>query len=335
MKIIIPMAGRGTRLRPHTLTVPKPLIPVAGKPIIQRLVEDLAQANKEPIEEIAFIIGDFGQEVETDLQQIAAGVGARCRIYQQEQALGVGHAIYCARESLDGKCMIAFADTLFKADFQFNADEDGVIWVQKVEDPSSFGVVKLNDSGFISEFVEKPSEFVSDLAIVGIYYFREAERLEQALHQMVTENIKEKNEFQLTTALEQLKRDGLQFATSQIEEWLDCGNKEAVLYSNERMLEFHRETELVHSSVHIENSVIVPPCYIGENVVLKNSVVGPYVSLGNNSTVENTVITNSIIQNDSAILNAVLDRSMVGNDSSYAGSSEELNLGDFSHFIRR
>ncbi|MBU6342112.1 MAG: NTP transferase domain-containing protein, partial [Bacteroidetes bacterium] len=148
MKIIIPMAGRGTRLRPHTLTVPKPLIPVAGKPIIQRLVEDLAVAYPGKIEEIAYIVGDFGPDVEKELIQIAEKLGAKGKIYYQDKALGVGHAIHCAWESLNGPCMIAFADTLFKADFSFDLNNDAVIWVQKVKDPSSFGVVKLDNAGF-------------------------------------------------------------------------------------------------------------------------------------------------------------------------------------------
>lgn len=335
MNIIIPMAGKGTRLRPHTLTVPKPLIPVAGKPIIQRLVEDLAHAYDGPIDEIAFIIGDFGPDIERELTGIAEGLGAKGKIYYQEKALGVGHAIYCAWESLQGPCMIAFADTLFKADFSFDNGEDGTIWVQKVKDPSSFGVVKLDARGYITEFVEKPSTFVSDLAIVGIYYFREGEKLRAALHQIITQEIKEKNEFQLTTALELLKNNGLRFTTGEIEEWLDCGNKDAILFSNERMLEFHRDNGLVAPNAVIENSVIIPPCFIGNNAVIRNAVIGPYVSVGHNSTVENTVITNSIIQNKSQIKNALLENSMVGNASRFVGSKDELNIGDYSNFSKR
>ena len=329
------MAGKGTRLRPHTLTVPKPLIPVAGKPIIQRLVEGLAGSYGGPIEEIAFIVGDFGPEIERELIGIAEALGAKGKIYHQEKALGVGHAIYCAWESMIGPCMIAFADTLFKADFSFDTNSDGVIWVQKVKDPSSFGVVRLDDEGYITELVEKPAVFVSDMAIVGIYYFREGEKLRAALHHIITNEIKEKNEYQLTTALEHLKNNGLRFRTGEIEEWLDCGNKEAILFSNERMLEFHNDSGLVSPKATIENSVIIPPCFIGDNAVVRNAVVGPYVSVGHNSTVENTVITNSIIQNKSQIKNAVLENSMVGNVSKFIGSKDELNLGDYSHFSKR
>jgi glucose-1-phosphate thymidylyltransferase len=329
------MAGRGTRLRPHTLTVPKPLIPVAGKPIIQRLVEDLAVAYHGKIEEIAYIVGDFGADVEKELANIAEKLGAKCSIYQQDRPLGVGHAIHCAWESLHGKCMIAFADTLFKADFAFDDQEDGMIWVQKVKDPSSFGVVKLDGGGYITDFVEKPGTFVSDLAIVGIYYFREAERLRNALHYNISNDIREKNEFQLTTALEHLKNEGVRFKTGEIEEWLDCGNKENILFSNERMLEIHREKGLVSPKATIENSVIVPPCFVGDNAVVRNSVIGPYVSVGHHSTVENTIITNTIIQNRSQIKNAILDDSMIGNSSKFAGSKEELNLGDYSNLSKR
>lgn len=324
------MAGRGTRLRPHTLTVPKPLIPVAGKPIIQRLVEDLAVAYPGEIEEIAFITGDFGIEVEKNLAEIATKLGAKAKIYKQDKALGVGHAIYCAKESLNGRCMIAFADTLFKADFTFNPENDGVIWVQQVEDPSAFGVVKLDANGIITDFVEKPTTFVSNLAIVGIYYFREGENLRQKLQHIIENDIREKGEYQLTTALELLKNDNTRFSTAQIEEWLDCGNKENILYSNERMLEFHKNNGLVSKTAKIENASIVAPCFVGENVTLRNCVIGPYVSVGDNSIVENSVISSSIIQNKSHIKNALLDHSMIGNSSKLSGSKSEINLGDFS-----
>src|SRR5699024_3243911 len=148
MKIIVPMAGRGSRLRPHTLTVPKPLIPIAGKPIVHRLVEDIAGVLDEKVTEIAFVIGkDFGETVEKELQKIAESLGAKASIYIQDQPLGTGHAIMCAKESLQGPAVIAYADTLFKADFTLDTSVDGVIWVKKVENPEAFGVVKLNEEG--------------------------------------------------------------------------------------------------------------------------------------------------------------------------------------------
>ena len=180
MKIIVPMAGIGSRLRPHTLTIPKPLTVIAGKPIVQRLVEDITSVVNQPIEEIAFIIGPsakgFPSNTREKLLTIAKELGAKGSVYVQEEALGTAHAIFCAKESLTGPCVVAFADTLFKADFTLNAEADGAIWVKQVDDPSAFGVVKLNN-GFISDFVEKPTKFVSDLAIIGIYYFKDGEAL--------------------------------------------------------------------------------------------------------------------------------------------------------------
>src|SRR5690606_9559246 len=170
MKIIVPMAGRGSRLRPHTLTTPKPLIPIAGKPIVHRLVEDIAKVINQPIDEIAFIIHEsFGKDVENDLIAIAEKLGSKGSIYYQNEAKGTAHAILCAKESLRGPIVVAYADTLFRADFTLQADADSVIWVKAVEDPSAFGVVQLNDNNQIVDFVEKPTTFVSDLAIIGIY----------------------------------------------------------------------------------------------------------------------------------------------------------------------
>ena len=171
------MAGRGSRLRPHTLTVPKPLIPIAGKPIVQRLVEGIADLCENKIDEIAFIIGDFGEAVEIKLNDIANSLGAKCSIFYQEEALGTAHAVFCAKESLKGNVVVAFADTLFKADFKFNETVDGTIWVKQIDDPSAFGVVKINEQNIITDFIEKPKDFISDLAIIGIYHFKSGENL--------------------------------------------------------------------------------------------------------------------------------------------------------------
>jgi glucose-1-phosphate thymidylyltransferase len=335
MKIIIPMAGRGSRLRPHTLTVPKPLIPIAGKTMVQRLVEDIAAAYKGKIEEVAYITGDFGKEVEKDLKQIAKSIGAKGTIYYQDKPLGVGHAILCAKKSLHGNMMIAFADTLFKADFTFDGTQDGVIWVQKVKNPASFGVVQLDESGTIVDFVEKPTTFVSDLAIVGIYYFRDGDQLRDELQYLIDHDIKDKGEYQLTSALETMRAKGTKFKTAAVEEWLDCGNKDAVIHSNRRMLDFNKDKQLVAASAKITNSVVIPPCFIGENVQITNSVVGPHVSLGNNVVIENSVISNSILQHNTKVAHANFSNSMIGSMASVGGKPVELNLGDYSEELRR
>jgi len=331
MKIIIPMAGRGSRLRPHTLTIPKPLLPVAGKPIVQRLVEDLTASYPGEFDEVAFIIGDFGKEVEEQLLTIAEGVGAKGSIYHQDQPLGPAHAIWCGRESITGPCIVAFADTLFKADFSFDTSQDGVIWTQQVDDPSSFGVVKLGADGVITDFVEKSPEFVSDLAIVGLYYFRDGDWLRKELQYLLDHGITDKGEFQLTSILHIMKEKGARFRAAQIEEWLDCGNKDNVVYTNERILEIKKDVEsLVAESVKTENAIIIPPCFIGENTIIQNSVIGPHVSIGNNCLVKNAVIKRSVIQNHTRIRRANLSNSMLGNEVDYRGDKTEISIGDFS-----
>ena len=202
MKIIVPMAGRGSRLRPHTLTVPKPLIPIAGKPIVHRLVEDIAKVINEPIDEIAFIIGeDFGEKVEVDLREIAGQLGAKGTIYYQDKPMGTGHAIMCAADSLNGPAVVAYADTLFRADFKLDPSADAVIWVKQVEDPSQYGVVQLNDNNEITALVEKPEEEVSDLAVIGIYYFKKVEVLKEHLQSVLENNILRGGEYQINDGI--------------------------------------------------------------------------------------------------------------------------------------
>ena len=330
MNIIIPMAGMGKRLRPHTLTIPKPLIPVGGKPIVQRLVEDITKVCGEKISEIAFIISPlFGKEVEKNLIDIAASQGAKGVIYYQEVALGTAHAVMCAAPALTGKTVVAFADTLFKADFVMDTNNDGAIWVQKIDDPRQFGVVKLSKEGFITDFVEKPQEFVSDLAIIGIYYFKDGEYLKKEIQYLLDNDIKDKGEYQLTNALENMKNKGTKFVPGKVSEWLDCGNKEATVHTNQRVLEYDKGKPNLHAaSAKIDNSVIIEPCFIGENVVLKNSIVGPYVSLGANTKVNDTIIKNSIVQQNSKINSANLQDSMIGNYVEVNGITADLNLGD-------
>ncbi len=329
MKIIVPMAGRGSRLRPHTLTVPKPLVPVGGKPIVHRLVEDIARVCDEAVEEIAFIIGDFGAEVERELKEVAASLGAKGSIYHQDEALGTAHAILCAKESLSGNLVVAFADTLFKADFKLDADADGIIWVNQIDDPSAFGVVKLDDNQVITDFVEKPQTFVSDLAIIGIYYFKDGENLKNELQYLIDNDIKDKGEYQLTNALENMKNKGVRFKTGEVKEWLDCGNKNATVYTNQRILEITKDQNLVASSAKINQSVVIEPCFIGDNVELNNCVIGPHVSIGSNSKLNDSRICNSIIQANSEVTGVNLENSMVGNNAKVNGKAFDLSVGDY------
>lgn len=333
MKIIVPMAGMGKRMRPHTLTVPKPLIPIAGKPIVQRLVEDIAKVCGDDVEEVAFIIGrSFGAAVEKSLVAIAESVGARGTITYQDEPLGTAHAILCAKESLSGPLVVAFADTLFKADFQLDSSVPGTIWVQKVEDPRPFGVVKLNEQGQITEFVEKPQDFISDLAIIGIYYFQDGEYLRRELQYLLDNDIKDKGEYQLTNALENMKNQGTVFVPGQVTEWLDCGNKDATVFTNQRYLEYLKERgeTLVADSAIITNSVLIEPVYVGEGAIITNSVVGPHVSLGKSANVRDSRLSNAIVQESASILDTNITNSMVGNHATVTGNPHDLSLGDYN-----
>ncbi|HSH65410.1 MAG TPA: sugar phosphate nucleotidyltransferase [Bacteroidia bacterium] len=330
MKIIIPMAGMGKRMRPHTLTTPKPLIPIAGKPMVQRIVEDIIGVCDEKVDEIAFVVGRFGNEAENNLIKVAEKLGAKGSIYYQDEPLGTAHAIMCAKNSLSGKVVIAFADTLFKADFKMDSSKEGIIWVQKVEDPKPFGVVKIDAQNTITDFVEKPQEFISDLAIIGIYYFKDGDYLKKELQYLLDNNIREKGEYQLTNALENMKAKGTKFSPGKVTEWLDCGNKDATVYTNQRILEFIKNTPLVSKTVVNNGSTIIPPCFVGENVKLINSTVGPHVSIGEGTIIENSVVKNSIIQSNSTLKDAELSNSMIGNFAYFTGKSSDASVGDYN-----
>ncbi|HIB37510.1 MULTISPECIES: sugar phosphate nucleotidyltransferase [Mesonia] len=335
MKIIVPMAGRGSRLRPHTLTVPKPLIPVAGEPIVHRLVKDIAKVLNQPIDEVAFILGDpafFGQDIVESLERLAESLGAKASIYRQDQPLGTGHAIMSAKESLSGPAVVAYADTLIKADFKLDEKADAVIWTKKVANPEAYGVVNLNENEEIIELVEKPQEFVSDQAVIGIYYFKDIEVLKGKLQEVLEENLMHGGEYQINDGIKKMMAEGKIFKTGTVDEWMDCGNKNVTVETNGKMLNFLKSDgeKTVSDSVKLENSEIIEPCYIGENVVLKNSTIGPNVSIGDDCVVENSEIKNSLIQTNSSIKNATLDNSMIGNHAKYDGNYTQISIGDYS-----
>jgi glucose-1-phosphate thymidylyltransferase len=331
MNIIIPMAGLGKRLRPHTLTTPKPLLPIAGKPIVHRLVEDIAKVCPEKIDTIGFIIHpSFGKDVEESLKTIAKDVGAVGKIYYQEQAMGISHALLFAKELFKGKIIVAFADTLFKAEFKLDTNQDGIIWVQHVSDPGQFGVVRLNDEGEIIELVEKPTSFVSDLAIIGIYFFKDGAALAAEMQYLIDHNIKDKGEFQFTSALQNFSKKGAKLVPGVVAEWLDCGNKNVTVQTNQRYLELIKDQDLVSKKIKLINSIIISPCFVGDGVIIENSIIGPYVSIGENSKISDSRIKNSIIQKEATLRNAILENSMLGNFTIFEGSVQDLSLGDFN-----
>lgn len=335
MKIIVPMAGRGSRLRPHSLTVPKPLIPIAGTPIVHRLVADIAKILNEPIDEIAFILGDpafFGDDVVNSLTELAKGLGAKASIYRQDQPLGTGHAIMCAEPSLSGPAVIAYADTLIRASFNLDHNADAVIWTKEVEHPEAYGVVKLDANNEIVELVEKPETFVSNQAVIGIYYFKDVAVLKNELQHVLDNNIINGGEYQINDGIKGMMAKGKTFVTGTVDEWMDCGNKEVAINTNTRMLNFLTSDgeQLVSDSFKNDNSTIIEPCFIGENVVLKNCTVGPNVSIGNNTMLENVTIKESLIQTNSIIKNAILEQAMIGNHVKYNGEFTKISIGDYT-----
>lgn len=324
------MAGMGKRLRPHTLTTPKPLLPIAGKPIVQRLVEDIVAVSDQKVDEIAYVVGRFGTEAEKHLIDVAEKLGAKGSIHYQDEALGTAHAILCAASALDGPVTVAFADTLFRADFKLDTSKDGVLWVQKIEDPRQFGVVIVNAEGVITEFKEKPQEFVSDLAMIGIYYFQDGAALKAELQYLIDNNITNGGEYQLPDALRNMVKKGARFAPGAVTDWMDCGNKDAMIDTNRKVLGYIEKELSVPKTATIENSVILSPCYIGENAVVRNAVIGPFSSIGEGASIENSIIAGSIINKNSKVKNANLASAMIGVGAEVNGSPSSVSISDYS-----
>ncbi len=333
MNIIIPMAGWGTRLRPHTLTTPKPLIKVASKSIVARLVEEIAVSLEQSIENIVFIIKpEFGKQVEQRLLDTAEQLNISGHIVYQEEALGTAHAIYMARDFLEGPVFIAYADTLFEGKISFPEEADSVIVVKKVENPEAFGVVQLDENNRIVSFVEKPKQFVSDLAIVGIYYFKQGEVLRDEIRYLMENDIKTSGEYQLTDALLNMQKKGMVFMPASIEKWMDFGNKNAAVDTNRQILEreYREGKVLVSPQAKIINSRIIEPCFIDEGVIIEDSTVGPYVSIGKNSRLKNVTVKNSLIGENNRIQHLPFRDSMIGNHTDLDGREQIFSLGDYT-----
>ena len=329
------MAGRGSRLRPHSLTVPKPMLPVAGAPIVAQLVNEIAKVVDQPIEEVAFILGDpafFGPSIEEELIHVAQALGAKASIYRQLEPLGTGHAVMCAADSLSGPIIVAYADTLIRTDLSLDPSVDGMIWVKKVENPKAYGVVKMNDKNLITALVEKPQEFISDWAVIGIYYFKEGAAIKAELAKSMAQARKKGEEFLLNEGILSMMDKGAVFTPGAVNEWMDCGQPKITLQTNAKMLDIltAEGQKLVAEDVILENSQIIPPCYIGPGVVLKNTTVGPHTAVGEGTQIENSTISNSLVQKHSVIQNAQFKEAMIGNHVRFNGNFNFVSIGDFS-----
>ncbi|WP_185866045.1 sugar nucleotidyltransferase [Blattabacterium cuenoti] len=337
MKIIIPMAGKGLRLHPHTLSTPKPLIHIAGKTVLRRLLESLSEVIKIfSVKEIVFIIGNYGENIEKKLIKLANEIGVRPIIYYQITPLGTADALLRAKNSLNGgPIIIVFSDTLFyntSLEKEITNKVDNIIWTKKVKNPHLFGVVKCDSSEIITHFIEKPNNYVSNLAIIGLYYFRDSLFLRKEL-QFLDKKIRNEQEYQLTSVLENMRKKGEKFISKQVQEWMDFGNKKRTISSNSKILSIeHKHSQLIHEKAIIRDSLIIKPCSIGKNTSIENSIIGPYVSIGKNTKIKNSNIRRSLIQDDTKIQYANLHNSMIGNHIYYIGKAKEVSLGDYSVF---
>ena len=331
MKLIIPMAGRGTRVRPHSHVTPKPLLNVKGQNLVERIVNTFNRVLPEGLDEGVFVLGpDFGEEIRQQLRDICEKHDMEAHFGIQETAEGTAHAVQCAGEdNLRGEGIVVFADTLFDMDAEDVELEgsDVVAWVKHVEDPSRFGVA-VRDGDRVVELIEKPSEPVSNEALIGIYYVRQLQDLQDKIDGLIADDERGKGgEFQLTDAFDRLIQDGAVFTTAPVTEWMDCGTIPALLDTTKFIL--HKEQEELHQGT-VENSIIRDPVYIGPNATVKNSVVGPDVSIEGDATIENAVVKDSIIFQDGQVERSVLRNSLVGRHAVVRNQSGIVNIGDHS-----
>jgi|TARA_B100001093_G_scaffold34632_1_gene29858 glucose-1-phosphate thymidylyltransferase len=333
MKIFIPMAGKGTRLRPFTLSTPKPLLEIIDKPIVEHLIDQITSTLSSKIEEIVYILGDeayFDSSVVDSLALISKKYNAKTKIYRQLDKLGTGHAIMCAEDSLTGPAIIAYADTMIQGKIEINLNADGMIWVKKVENPSSYGVVNLDKESNIIELIEKPKDFISDLAVVGIYYFKESSFLRDELKSHLKEKLEPGREYLLNHGIEKMIEKNKIFKSQEIETWMDCGTPQLLLESAKIIMK-SKQKDSNENNLSQEGTVIINhPVFIGKNVYVKDSTLGPNVSIGDNCVISDSIIQSSLVYNDSNISNANIKNSILGSNCNYDGSHKEIFLGDYS-----
>ncbi len=323
MKAIIPVAGEGTRLRPHTHTMPKVMVQVAGKPILGHIIEQLME---DGIDEIALIVGYRGDQI---TQYVTETFNLDIHVIPQEERLGLGHAIYLAKDHMDeSPSLIVLGDTIFDCSFKgvFERGKTS-IGVREVEDPRRFGVVKLKGE-WIEGFVEKPDNPPSNLAIVGLYYIQNSKKLADALEKLIVEQDKKtKGEYQLTDALQIMLEEGEEMTTFPVSNWFDCGKPETVLATNRSLLQKKSKT------VVAPGCIIREPVYIAENVQLIDSIIGPNASIAEGSVVEQSIVQDSIVNRNSTIRSTMLRNSLLGENSLVEGTFQSLNLGDSAQIL--
>lgn len=325
MKVVIPLAGFGTRMRPHTYSRPKPLINVAGKTVLDHLLGKLAGLD---IEEYIFIVGYLGDQIE---QHVEKNYNFKATFVEQPEMLGQAHAIWLAREYLDEKpAFVIFADTLIETDLK-GLDEpnsDALIFVKEVEDPRPFGVVTLDEQGYIRRFVEKPQEMDNKLVVVGLYYFREGRALIRSIETLMERKIMTKGEYFLADAMQLMIESGQRFRTRGVSVWLDTGRPDTVLETNRWLLENGHDNSARFGD--LTDTVIIPPVHIDPSARLTRSVIGPYVTIGPKCNIEGSVLQNSIIEEGATVKHALLEQSLIGRNARVEERSRSVNVGDMS-----
>ncbi len=326
MKVVIPMAGYGTRLRPHTWSKPKPMVTVAGKPVLGHVLDTFA--GLPSIDEVVFIVGYLGQQVETYVQQAYPGLPAR--YIEQREMLGQSHALWLAREHLAGPLLVIFVDTLIEVDLARLADEraGAVVYVKAVSDPRRFGVAEVEGKGRVTRLIEKPDDVSNNLAVVGLYYFRQAADLLAAIESQMQQGHQLQGEYFLADAINIMLERGLDMRAETVDVWMDCGKPETLLETNRYLLEHGRDNSTAAATR--QDVLIVPPVYVDPSAKIRHAVVGPHVTIGAGCVIERSVLQDSIIDAGSQIVDTMLSQSLIGREARVIGRYRSLNVGDSS-----
>jgi glucose-1-phosphate thymidylyltransferase len=323
MKAIIPVAGAGTKLRPHTYTQPKALIPLAGKTILSIIIDQLREAG---VNDFVFIIGYLGEKIQDFVKVNYPSITAH--FINQSERGGIGHAVSLTQQIIENdEIIIVLGDTIAEYDLaEVLKSPHSMLGVKKVDDPRNFGVAEIGEDGFITRVVEKPSIPKSNMALIGVYKIKETNFLFTCLHKIIENDFKKYDEFNLTDALECMIQNGAKFQSFKVQNWFDCGKKETLLESNATLLKkFGGNVSEKHS---YENTIIIPPVTIGEGCVIINSVIGPNVAIGEHTILNHAIIKDSIIGSYSNLYEIVLNNSLIGSDAEVKGVNRSLNIGD-------
>jgi len=321
MKVVIPLGGLGTRMRPHTYTRPKPLINVAGQPMLGHIIDKFAHL---PIEEYIFVVGYLGEQIERFVQQ---SYSFKSQFVEQKEALGQAHALWLCRDYIDGPLLMIFGDTMFEVDLSELAQHPAhnLAYVKEVEDPRRFGVAKLNSNGIVERFIEKPDSMENRLAMIGMYYYSDGQKLMDACSELMQRDIQTKGEFYLADANNLMVGQGAQFTVRSVDVWLDTGKPETVLESNRHLLSHGSDNS---EQANYPACVVVPPVNIHPSAKIEEAVIGPYATIGENCTIRRAIIRDSIVEAGAVIVDTFLDQSLIGREATVMGRYRKFNVGD-------